>query len=103
MKKCHDWYLTNREENKINVTKVLDIINNEEVMSQYKMIRRFQLNQANMNIPPLPPPPPSSPHTIPPGLTSIYTSSITVPTTREQPYHVPMNIEIPVITLSQNE
>jgi len=76
MKKCHDWYLTNREENKINVTKVLDILNEEEVMSQYKMIRRFQVNQFNNQAPPssLPQPPPP-PH---PGLTSLYTSAITV-------------------------
>ena len=76
MKKCHDWYLTNREENKINVTKVLDILNEEEVMSQYKMIRRFQVNQFNNQAPPssLPQPPPPPP----PGLTSLYTSAITV-------------------------
>lgn len=47
MKKCHDWYLLNRVENKINVTKVLEILNNEEVLALYKMIRRFQINQYN--------------------------------------------------------
>jgi hypothetical protein len=45
MKKCHDWYLTNRSENKINVAKVLDILNKEDALSQYKMIRRYQINQ----------------------------------------------------------
>lgn len=47
MKKCHDWYLLNRVENKINVAKVLEILNNEDTLSIYKMIRRFQMNQHN--------------------------------------------------------
>lgn len=47
MKKCHDWYLLNRSENKITVSKVLDILNKEDVLALYKMIRRFQLNQYN--------------------------------------------------------
>lgn len=45
MKKCHDWYLVNRAENKINVSKVLEILNQEDTLSLYKMIRRFQINQ----------------------------------------------------------
>lgn len=45
MKKCHEWYLSNREENRINVTKVLEILNQEDVLSMYKMIRRYQLHQ----------------------------------------------------------
>lgn len=45
MKKCHDWYLSNREENKINVSKVFDILVREEVLPLYKMIRRYQMNQ----------------------------------------------------------
>lgn len=45
MKKCHDWYLLNREENRINVAKVMEIMNEEDVLSLYKMIRRFQINQ----------------------------------------------------------
>jgi len=47
MKKCHDWYLLNRADNKINVARVLDILNNEEPLSLYKMIRRYQINQSN--------------------------------------------------------
>lgn len=47
MKKCHDWYLLNRAENKINVAKVLEILNREEVLALYKMIRRYQINQYN--------------------------------------------------------
>jgi len=47
MKKCHDWYLLNRIDNKINVAKVLEILNNEETLALYKMIRRFQINQYN--------------------------------------------------------
>lgn len=47
MKKCHDWYLLDRNENKINVSKVLEILNNEETLALYKMIRRFQINQNN--------------------------------------------------------
>lgn len=49
MKKCHDWYLSNRVENKINVTKVLEILQNEDTLSLYKMVRRYQINQYNMN------------------------------------------------------
>lgn len=45
MKKCHDWYLSNREENKINIAKVMEILNREETLALYKMIRRFQINQ----------------------------------------------------------
>lgn len=52
MKKCHDWYLTNRSENKINVAKVLEILNGEDVLSQYKMIRRYQINQQGQPQPP---------------------------------------------------
>jgi hypothetical protein len=45
MKKCHEWYLSNREDNRINVSKVLEILNQEDVLSIYKMIRRYQMNQ----------------------------------------------------------
>jgi len=45
MKKCHDWYLLNREENKVTVGKVLDLLNEELPLSLYKMIRRYQLQQ----------------------------------------------------------
>jgi hypothetical protein len=45
MKKCHDWYLSDREENKINVTKVFDILTKEDTLALYKMIRRYQMNQ----------------------------------------------------------
>ena len=49
MKKCHDWYLLNRAENKINVAKVLEILNKEDTLALYKMIRRFQINQYNQD------------------------------------------------------
>lgn len=45
MKKCHDWYLFDRTANKINVSKVLEILNHEEALAMYKMIRRYQINQ----------------------------------------------------------
>jgi hypothetical protein len=45
MKKCHDWYLLDRTEHKINVSKVLEILNKEETLALYKMIRRFQIHQ----------------------------------------------------------
>lgn len=51
MKKCHDWYLLDRTENKINVAKVLEILNKEEPLALYKMIRRFQINQYNQEQP----------------------------------------------------
>lgn len=47
MKKCHEWYLSNREENKITVTKVYELLNKEETVSLYKMIRRFQISQSS--------------------------------------------------------
>lgn len=49
MKKCHEWYLSNREENRINVSKVMEILNQEDVLSLYKMIRRYQMNQNQSN------------------------------------------------------
>lgn len=48
MKKCHDWYLLNRNDNKINVAKVLEILNQEDALSMYKMIRRYQINQDHL-------------------------------------------------------
>lgn len=45
MKKCHDWYLTDREKNKINITKVMDLLNHEDTLSLYRMIRRYQMNK----------------------------------------------------------
>jgi hypothetical protein len=47
MKKCHDWYLSNRNENKINISKVLELLNQEDTLSLYRMIRRHQMNQIN--------------------------------------------------------
>lgn len=45
MKKCHEWYLSNRDENRINVSKVMELLNQEDILSIYKMIRRYQMSQ----------------------------------------------------------
>lgn len=49
MKKCHDWYLEDRATHKINVARVLELLNNEDTLSVYKMIRRYQINQHNQD------------------------------------------------------
>jgi len=45
MKKCHNWYLEDRKNNRIFSQKVLEIMASEEPLHLYKMIRRFTLNQ----------------------------------------------------------
>jgi hypothetical protein len=45
MKKCHNWYLEDRKNNRIFSQKVLEIMAGEEPLHLYKMIRRFTLNQ----------------------------------------------------------
>jgi hypothetical protein len=53
MKRCHEWYLQNREENRINVAKVMEILDTEQPVSLYKMIRRYQINQSTVMNPTL--------------------------------------------------
>jgi hypothetical protein len=45
MKKCHDWYLTDRKNNRIFSKKVMEFMLEEQPLNLYKMIRRFHLNQ----------------------------------------------------------
>ena len=45
MKKCHDWYLTDRQNNRIFSKKVMEFMMDEPPLNLYKMIRRFNLNQ----------------------------------------------------------
>jgi hypothetical protein len=43
LKKCHQWYLQDRKNNRIFTQKVLEILGNEPPLHLYKMIRRFHL------------------------------------------------------------
>jgi len=45
MKKCHDWYLSDRQNNRIFTAKVLEILSMEPALHLYKMIRRFMKNE----------------------------------------------------------
>lgn len=45
MKKCHNWYLQDRKNNRIFSQKVLEMMAGEEPLHLYKMIRRFTMNQ----------------------------------------------------------
>jgi hypothetical protein len=45
MKKCHDWYLQDRKNNRIFAKKVLEFMSEDSALNLYKMIRRFHLNQ----------------------------------------------------------
>jgi hypothetical protein len=45
MKKCHDWYLQDRQNNRIFSKKVMEFMMEDPPLNLYKMIRRFNLNQ----------------------------------------------------------
>lgn len=45
MKRCHDWYLTDRKNNRIFSKKVLEFLSEEQPLNIYKMIKRYNLNQ----------------------------------------------------------
>ena len=47
MKKCHDWFIEDRVNNRINFEKVREMLEQETPLSIYKMIRR----QQNLNFP----------------------------------------------------
>lgn len=44
MKKCHEWYLSDRKNNRIFSKKVLELMAEEPPINLYKMIRRYTLN-----------------------------------------------------------
>jgi hypothetical protein len=44
MKKCHDWYLMDRQNNRIFTNKIMEFIGQEPSLNLYKMIRRFMTN-----------------------------------------------------------
>ena len=45
IKKCHDWHIQDRSNNKINLNKVIEILNEQPPTNINKMIRRFYLEQ----------------------------------------------------------
>lgn len=45
MKKCHEWYLEDRKNNRVFSQKVMEFINKETPLNLYKMIQRFKVNQ----------------------------------------------------------
>ena len=49
IKECHTWHLKDRTQNKINLIKVITILNTQNPTYINKMIRRFYLEQHNKN------------------------------------------------------
>jgi hypothetical protein len=45
IKICHNWHIEDRTNNKINLNKVIDILNQQQPTNINKMIRRFYLEQ----------------------------------------------------------
>ena len=54
LKKCHEWYLQDRKNNRIFTQKVLEILANETPLNLYKMIRRFNYDRDLKHRGPLP-------------------------------------------------
>ena len=44
MKKCHDWYLSDRQNNRIFTSKIIEFLNEEPPLNLYKMIRQYMSN-----------------------------------------------------------
>lgn len=56
LKKCHQWYLQDRKNNRIFTQKVLEFLGEEPALNLYKMIRRFHLQHGeNIYGKPIPP------------------------------------------------
>lgn len=47
MKKCHDWYLCDRQNNRIFTSKIMEFLNEEPPLNLYKMIRQYMSNYQN--------------------------------------------------------
>ena len=47
LKKCHDWFLENKKQNKVFTRKVVEFLNQESALNLYKMIKRYQMEQKN--------------------------------------------------------
>ena len=45
---CHDWHLKDRSENKMNLNKVMEILNEQEATKINKMIRRYYMEQKDL-------------------------------------------------------
>lgn len=41
MKKCHDWYLSDRQNNRIFTAKIMEFLSQESPLNLYKMIRQY--------------------------------------------------------------
>lgn len=52
LKKCHQWYLADRKNNRIFTQKVLELLASEPPLHLYKMIRRFHLDGKFGNVMP---------------------------------------------------
>lgn len=58
MKKCHDWYLSDRQNNRIFTAKIMEFLSQEPPLNLYKMIRQYMSNQPPRRYyPPVPAPP----------------------------------------------
>ena len=47
IKKCHSWHLENRTENKININKVIDVMNSQTPTCLNRMIKRYTMTKNN--------------------------------------------------------
>lgn len=50
MKKSHEWYLSNRQDNRIFTKKILEFMNDETPLNLYKMIRRYHIQKVNEGV-----------------------------------------------------
>lgn len=50
IRECHEWHLKNREENKINQEKIIEILNKQSPTNLNHMIHRFNLEQESKKI-----------------------------------------------------
>ena len=45
MKQCHQWHLEDRERNRISLTKIIDVINNQSASILNSLIRKYKNEQ----------------------------------------------------------
>ena len=47
IRSCHEWHINDRSRNKISLSKVIEVLNQQEATSLNKMIKRYYLEQKN--------------------------------------------------------
>ena len=51
IRSCHEWHVNDRSRNKISLSKVIEVLNQQEATSLNKMIKRYYLDQKNKQNP----------------------------------------------------